>query len=350
MEQPDPAPPPLETLVARVMFGLSIVFLLLLAVVLHAPQFTEPPQATESSPLSTELPPQSTEPPRASTESPTEFVEELLRLWEKKEYRYLVLGLALLWPVFAAEAIWRFLRRDRREPLWRAIGFLLLVCLFPPLRIGARNQAGMKPIWLPVLGWREVERDLRRTLERFFSVPMVVIALMVLPLLAIQFGLPNQVESSEALRLFLTVATGVIWVAFAVEFIIKVSIAKNKLQYSLQHWVDLAIIVLPFLMFLPVLRLLRIANILRLEQLTRMSRVYRMQGLALKAWRAVLLLEVVQRLTGQTFEKRLRKLQALQAAKEEELDELRQEIEDLHKRIAQQKQAGAVREADDERP
>jgi hypothetical protein len=243
---------PLEEPLARVMFALSIAFLVLLAGILHRHQ---------------------------------QFDIHLLEL------RIQLAGLTFLWPFFIAEAVWRLLQRDRSEPAWKPYGHFVLIGLVPPLRIGVRSPAPDRALWLPSLGWRVVDRDLYRRLERFFSVPMIVIALMVLPLLAIEYGWSEQVERSEGLQLFLAIGTAVIWFAFAIEFIVMVSVAPRKLAYCASHWVDLAIILLPLVQFLPLLRLLRVGRVLRLEQLSRMGRVYRLRGLSLRAWRAVLLLE-----------------------------------------------------------
>lgn len=316
MEQPIVnAPRPWEEHRARFMFALSILFLVLLAGLLH---------------------------------------RHLRSEWKVLELQIQLVALLALWPIFLVEALWRFIERDRRESFWKHFSSLIKVLLFPPSRIGARSQAELKPIWLPVLGWREVDRELRRKLEKFFSVPMILIALLVLPLLTIELGWGEHIQDHKGLNLFLDIGNGVIWFAFATEFVIMVSVAKSKFVYAAQHWLDLAIILLPMVdflpEFLPLLRALRLGGILRAEQLTRMGRLHRLRGLALKAWRAILLLEVIQRLTGQTLEKRRRKLCDLLAAKEEELEELRQEILDVEKGIAAQKSTEAVRDTPGERP
>ncbi len=132
----------------------------------------------------------------------------------------------MLWPVFFLEALGTFLGRDRRHGLWKPFAWMLMVCLAPPTRIAGRITD--KEIWLPRLGWRPVDRDLRRALERFFSVPMIVIALMVLPLLAIEYGWRSQVQVYAGLRLFLDIGNSVIWMAFTVEFLVMISVAANR--------------------------------------------------------------------------------------------------------------------------
>ena len=48
-------------------------------------------------------------------------------------------------------------------------------------------------IWLPGLRWRKANSSLRGRLERLFSVPMIFIALAILPVLLIEFGMRQQV-------------------------------------------------------------------------------------------------------------------------------------------------------------
>ena len=100
---------------------------------------------------------------------------------------------------------------------------------------------------------------------------------------------------------------------------------------------------------MPLARPLRVGRILRLSQLTRMSRLYRLQGLALTAYRAFLLLDLIRRLMGRSLEGRLQQLQELLAAKELEVEELRKEIAELKVQIArrQAETLTAARPAED---
>jgi predicted transcriptional regulator len=171
---------------------------------------------------------------------------------------------------------------------------------------------------------------------------MIIMALLVLPFLTLEFMWAEEVRQHFALALFLDIGTSTIWLAFAIEFIVMVSVAENKASYSLRHWTDLAVVVLPMLDFLPFLRLMRLGRVLQMQQLTRMSRVYRLRALLMKVWRAALLLEVIQRIFGRSPAARLKRLRDLLAAKEEELAELRLEIEQLERQV----QAQAVPVAD----
>jgi voltage-gated potassium channel len=306
-----------DTLLAALMFYLSILFLILLAGLLYSHNAHNLPHTDQSA-----------DEPAVSAPD-----------WDAIEHRVQLYGLAVVWPMFLVEALWTFFTRNRNAGFWKPVGWVVLVSAVPPLRIAGRVTD--RDIWLPRLGWRPVDRDLRRTLERFFSVPMIVIALMVLPLLAIEYGWRAHVQAHPGLRLFLEIANSAIWLAFCIEFLVMVSVADKKLRYCALHWVDLAIILLPLLYVVMVqwLPLLRSLRVLRLSQLSRMGRVYRMQGLALKAWRAFLVLEVIQRVIGRSLEKQLKQLEELLVAKEEEVQELRREIKSLKQRIAEEKHA-----------
>ena len=190
----------------------------------------------------------------------------------------------------------------------------------------ARNHDRDGHIWLPRLGWQEVNDDLRVRLEKIFAVPMIIIALMILPVLLVEFRLQEQVAAHLWLRLLLHVSTGLIWFAFAAEFIVMVSVAEKKLRYCREHWLDLAIILLPLISFLRSLRIVRatrLARMAKVQQLTKMSRLYRLRGLAMRGFRALLMLKLLNRLLGISPEKRLRKYQEQLREKEKEIAALR---------------------------
>ena len=122
--------------------------------------------------------------------------------------------------------------------------------------------------------------------------------------------------------------------AFALELILMVAVADRPWRYCFLHWIDLVIVLMPAVEMFPLFRLLRMGRILRLENLLRWGRLHRLQALLARCWRAILVLQIVQRLTGRSAERQLEQRQALLQAKEEELTELRREIKDLEERIA----------------
>jgi voltage-gated potassium channel len=253
-------------------------------------------------------------------------------------------GLGLLWLVFLLEAALRLFLRDGRQGV-RGLTSAVVGGLLPPLRMASRSPVAPDHIWLPGLGWQKIDAPLRRRLERFFSVPMIFFALMVLPLFVLEFYWAEQVRAEPALALALDVGTSVIWLAFSVELILMVAVADRPVRYCFTHWIDVAIVLLPAVEVMPLFRLLRLGRVLRLEQLLRWGRLHRLQAVAMRGWRAILLLQIVQRLSGRSPEYQYRKLQELLQAREEEVADLRREIRELGERIARKapdREAAAV--------
>ena len=232
--------------------------------------------------------------------------------------------LVLVYPLFVAELGLHIAAGSLR---WR-MG--VVHCLLPPLRLATRDHASGETIWLPFLGRQIVNRQLQRRVERAFDGPMIVIALMILPLLAIEYFWQQQLRTHVGLAFALDTATSVIWMAFAIEFLVMISLVRRKVRYCQQHWVDLLIICLPLVSFL---RLLRLGALLRMYQVSRLTRLYRARGLALRAFRALVLLEFVQRVIHFTPQRRLRTLRELLEEREEEVEELRAEIRQLEEKI-----------------
>jgi voltage-gated potassium channel len=251
------------------------------------------------------------------------------------EVDVLLWGVLVFWPVFVLEGMLR-LAACRRPGIsrWHQLAAFLAVCLAPPLRLGGRAYADPGKIWLPKWGWTTVDHHLRTRLERIVSVPMMITALMVLPFLVMEYFWLPQVRSSFGLSLALDVGTSVIWLAFALEFIVMVSVADDKARYCLHNVMNLAVVALPLMDFLPLLRLARLARLLEAQQLSRLGRLYRLRGLLSRLWRAMLLLEMIQRLFGRYRERRLKRLKRLLAIREEEIVDLRQEIADLECTLA----------------
>lgn len=125
---------------------------------------------------------------------------------------------------------------------------------------------------LPRFGIVVSDDSLRRRVERWFHKPMIVLAILVLPLLAVEFLLFGRHPELRdgLLGDLLVVALAVIWLAFFIEFVIKIVIAESRVEYVRRHWIDVAIIVLPLL------RPLRIARV------ARTARVFTLRGVGVK--------------------------------------------------------------------
>jgi len=254
----------------------------------------------------------------------------LLHFHERPEYFWiwcagLVLS-ALVWPCYVAEFVlaWRAGSPRARERFW--------CCVLPPLRIAARDHETGQRVWFPQLKWQAVSRELRDRLERAGNIPMITIACLVLPLIAIEFQYAEQLENHPRWAGGLAAATALIWFAFAYEFVVMFSLAEKKFEYCKTHWLDLAIILLPLVAFL---RALRLGRLLRLQQLSRTARIYRMRGLAMRAWRALLVLEIVRRVLQGRPEQRLKRLDELILAKQQELTDLEAERQTLRQRVVE---------------
>lgn len=249
--------------------------------------------------------------------------------------RTVVWLMCLIWPIVIIESVFHWCSRPWNKPTAKYHWFGFLFCICPALRMCAHSPEMGDRLWLHGWGWRRSGKRLRRRLERKFSVPMIVIALLIMPILITEFFLKAQVAQYAWLRFFLHVGTGVVWFAFAFEFILMVSVAEKKLEYCKKHWLDLAIVLLPLVSFLRSIRLIRAtraAKLMRATQMTKMLRMYRLRGTAIKALQALVLLEVFQRLVNRNPEKTIAKLEARVDELEDEAKHLRRKITRLRRK------------------
>ena len=246
-----------------------------------------------------------------------------------------ILGVLLgLWPVFAVEAALAFLFRDRARRRWPALVRVLAVILFPPARMGFVHPVVGK-MWLPWIGWQLEGKGLLRRLDRAFGLPLLLFALLILPILGIEYIWAETVDESPAFEMVLNICMALIWVAFAAEFIIKLEASGQPLKYAREKWLNAAIVLLPTLEFIlywwtsasPLARLLRSTRAIAPDQLARMGRIYRLRGLLMKGWHALLALELFARIIGDNPKKRLARLEERIALAQADLDELAAEAE-----------------------
>lgn len=269
---------------APIMFAVSLVFLMcqavLVVILVDMPNFSEHAGAAID--------------PSSSTSG---WLREIASTngFELAVYDLSVSLLWILWPIVVVEAFCHWLSRPWDQQTRKLHLFGLLFCICPSLRMCARSYEKGNRLWLPGLGWRSPNKRLRARLERHFSLPMIAIAFLILPVLVIEFFLHDRVEDSVLLWSLLHVGTGIIWLAFAIEFILMVSVAEKKIVYCKEHWLDLAILLLPLISFLRSVQFIRATNALRLPQLTKMLRVYRMRGTALRALRGLIVLDLFSR-------------------------------------------------------
>lgn len=212
-----------------------------------------------------------------------------------------------------------------------------LVALLPPFRVGYSTFDRDRLIWLPHLGWRRKTEALFEHLARIAMVPMLVIALMILPLLGIEFLLKEQVAEWPWLSLSLDVSAAFIWFAFAIEFVVMVSVAEDKFAYCKKHWLNILIIILPLIAFL---RGFQVVRTFRAARAAKLLRVYRMRGLLIRVTQALVALSAIERLIHRDPEKHLKKLEKLEREKERELALLREKMNEVRERAAAVRAAG----------
>lgn len=237
-------------------------------------------------------------------------------------------GMIALYPLFAAEALLRLLWIEHGRRSWKRVG-KVLATLIPPLRIGLNPVTAPRCVCLPWLGWRRQNKNLRMEMERLFSVPMIFIAVLILPVLALEFVWNEPVQEHQWLAHTVAIATQFIWLAFAIEFFTGLAVDREKLTYVREHWIDALIVLMPLVSFLRALRLLRLGQVLKAGRLSRMSRIYRLRGLAQRGFRALLLLRVIERWSLWGCNARIRALQRKVEKKHEEITEIEQEIAEL---------------------
>lgn len=98
--------------------------------------------------------------------------------------------------------------------------------------------------------------------ERLSELPLLVLALAMVPLLVIPFF----VRLSNAAEDVVLALDWTIWGVFALDLSVRTYLADRRVTYLIRHWYDVLIVVLPFLR---PLRVLRSARVLRLFRLAR---------------------------------------------------------------------------------
>ncbi len=264
---------------------------------------------------------------------------------EQREYEeiayargwWYVVGMLVIWPAFWIEyAVRGRVLRQSVASFGRARLSYLWSAIVPPLRLCSPDPLVGNKVWLPWLGWQALDVRLQTRLERDFAFPMVGIALLILPVLVLQIFFKDQVIAYPWLRFALHFSTGLIWFAFAVEFIVMVSVADNKIRYCQRHWLDLVIILLPLISFLRSFRLLRmtrLAKVTKLPQVARFIRVYRLRGVTMRGIRALMILDIAHRVLRISPKRRLNGLRIRLAEKEREAAALREQIATLERKI-----------------
>lgn len=235
--------------------------------------------------------------------------------------------MGLLYLLFAIDASLLFYRASQskqrmNKPEKRR---RLLAILFPPLRIGSRNITTAENIWIPRWQWCKVNEGLFLELKRRFVLPMIGIALLIVPVLVIEWKFLNDIREEMPnlkIDLILDAIQTFIWCAFTFEFLLMISISGRKLHYVKKNWIDLLIILLPFASFL---RTLRISQIARLKYATRS---FKLRGVVTKARQGLIFVDFIQRIFRLRPESEIKRLYRLLQENQRDREDLQEKLKD----------------------
>jgi len=213
---------------------------------------------------------------------------------------------------------------------WDAFKRFLLVSVCPPFRAAVSPAYPGKFVWLPKFGWLAVGKLNLERVELRLALPMLSITLLVLPLLGLELLSGNWLARHLWAATIVHILTAIIWIAFALEFMILLSLADKKLVYCKQHWINIAIILLPLFAFLRVFRFLRLGKFIR---------AYKMRGLISRTMRLAMVFNLIGRLMERNPEKYLLALADKVLEKKAEIQALEEKMDDLRDRLAKEKEA-----------
>ncbi len=123
--------------------------------------------------------------------------------------------------------------------------------------------------------------------ERAFELPMLVAALLVLPVIAVE-----QSAAEDRWQTVAGVVNWAIWIAFAVELVVMLAVVPDRWRWVRSHLLEVVVVVLtpPFMpssfQALRALRLLRLLRLLRVARFAR--RTFSLEGVRYAAILAVL--------------------------------------------------------------
>ena len=99
--------------------------------------------------------------------------------------------------------------------------------------------------------------ELLRRIERFTDLPLLILALALVPLLIVPAVVTVRPPWDDAIL----VADWAIWAVFAADFGVKLAVAPRRVEFLRGHWLEGLMVLLPFLRPLRALRVLRLARV-----------------------------------------------------------------------------------------
>ena len=105
--------------------------------------------------------------------------------------------------------------------------------------------------------------------EQSLGLPMLVLSVLMIPVLVIPAAWPGLPSATSR---DLAVADYAIWAAFALEYLLLLSLAPNRRHFARTHLLELALVLLPMLRPLRLVRSVRTAQALRAGRCLREPR------------------------------------------------------------------------------
>ncbi len=108
------------------------------------------------------------------------------------------------------------------------------------------------------LDGRSREEALRK-FERVTAWPLLILAVAIIPIIVV----PMVVDLSAGALSALKAADWLIWAAFAVDYIVRLTIAPGKRHFLIHHKIDLIVVAVPFAQPLRIIRSVRVLRVFR---------------------------------------------------------------------------------------
>ncbi|MDM8557771.1 hypothetical protein [Candidatus Parabeggiatoa sp. HSG14] len=291
----------IEYIVAKTMFVLTIIFLLLAAVII---QYLQVDSGMEQLPFSHQM----------------------------------VNILLMIWPFFFLERMIHLIFCDKKRT-WKSYLALFFISLLPPLRLATQRCDVQKYIWF--FGWQLVTPALYERFEKQFLYPIFIISLLMIPFWVTEIIFPAKMTQYPWLYHLLNFSNAFIWGLFVAEFIIMFSLTEKRFAYLKKHWLELFIIILPMFALARViliaryahilnqLRLLQPARLIKIAKLQRLLNIYRAKSLLNRIIRILTIIEIFRRFyQHRNPEKYMNILQDKLAQKEQEIIKLKEQLEE----------------------
>ncbi|WP_375559451.1 hypothetical protein ACE193_17160 [Bernardetia sp. OM2101] len=262
-----------------------------------------------------------------SFSSEARFLVTPLVLWQMT----ILYGILMVVPLAELLYVFHLKNKEGIKVSTNQLIFRVVAIPLMPLRMGARRLSDNDWLWIPFWRWSKCNDVLLEELKRKFSMPMIGIALLIIPILFIDLNktVGEQVAARiPDISLYLEAVQAFIWIAFTFEFILMFSVTRDKLDYCKANWIDLFIILLPLVSFLRTFR--AIQGIARVNQL---ARAYRFRGVITKVREALVLADLVQRIMYPNPESQLRALQKKIQKNRREKIHLEKQVEMAVRRI-----------------